>query len=118
MNSGNELMDYVQPFPMNGTGWHRCVYILFEHSSPVSFKLKSEGNNFSKRDFKCTDFVLAHQEQITPVGLSFFQTTWDLSVKKVFHDYLSNQFKCLHFIFNIFSKDFFFNSFLLIIIKK
>ena len=85
-------MEYVQPFPMRGTGWHRCVYLLFEHDSPVEFDLKrniSNENNFSKRDFKCSDFVLKHQKDITPVGLSFFQTTWDMSVKKVFHDYLS-----------------------------
>lgn len=76
---------------MQGTGWHRCVYLLCEHQDPIDFHLKSnqELNNFSKRNFKCSDFFLHYQDQLTPVGLSFFQTEWDISVKKVFHEYLS-----------------------------
>lgn len=96
MKTGTELMDYIQPFPMRGTGWHRCAYLLFEHEKPVDFKsIQKDGNNFTKRDFKCSDFMLAHQEHITPVGLSFFQSTWDLSVKNVFHNYLGNNLSIL-----------------------
>lgn len=74
---------------MRGTGWHRCAYVLFEHENPIDFKIDYSGvSKLNKRDFKVSDFYLNNQESITPVGLAFFQTEWDLSVKDLFHNYL------------------------------
>jgi hypothetical protein len=78
---------------MKGTGWHRCAFILYEHEEPVDY-----GNYFTQdkneheldlRKFKTIDFYLKHQEKITPVSYLFFQTQWDESVRKTFHDKLS-----------------------------
>jgi large subunit ribosomal protein L38 len=88
-----ELFSYLPPFPMKGTGWHRCAFILYEHEEPVDY-----GNYFIQdkneheldlRKFKTIDFYLKHQEKITPVSYLFFQTQWDESVRKTFHDKLS-----------------------------
>jgi large subunit ribosomal protein L38 len=71
---------------MKGSGWHRCVYVLFEHSQPVGQRFNQD-TKFQKRSFKTSEFYLQNQDNLTPVGLSFFQTEWDLSVKNVFHNY-------------------------------
>jgi len=74
---------------MRGSGWHRCAYVLFEHTKPLDFKLDNKnGSKFDARAFKTSQFYLNNQDAITPVGLAFFQTEWDLSVKNVFHNYL------------------------------
>jgi large subunit ribosomal protein L38 len=93
-NSGQNKIEYMQPFPMRNTGWHRCVYILFEHSKPIDFNILQENKNNSssslkERSFKAADFHLNYKNDITPVGLSFFQTEYDLSVKNFFHNVLS-----------------------------
>ena len=85
-SKGEELIEYVQPFPMNGTGWHRCAFILFEHSKPLKQDF-STGSQFEKRSFKTSSFYLQNQDNFTPVGLSFFQTEWDLSSREIFHNY-------------------------------
>jgi len=71
---------------MKGSGWHRCVYVLFEHDQPLVQNFNQE-TKFQKRSFKTSDFYLTNQDNLIPVGLSFFQTEWDLSSRKVFHDY-------------------------------
>lgn len=86
MTTGTELVDYMQPFPMRGSGWHRCVYLLLEHESPIQFDLeKSDGKFLKKRSFNVKSFLNKHKEAVVPVGLSFFQTEWDLSVRDFFH---------------------------------
>jgi large subunit ribosomal protein L38 len=72
---------------MKGAGWHRCAYVLFEHSQPLA-QTFSQGTKFQKRSFKTSDFYIQNQDNLTPVGLSFFQTEWDLSSRNVFHKYL------------------------------
>jgi large subunit ribosomal protein L38 len=77
---------------MRGTGWHRCVFLLFEHKNKIEFDLNNNNDSsslFSKRNFKTLTFYLNNQKELVPVGLSFFQTEWDLSVKNVFHNQLS-----------------------------
>ena len=89
LSTGDELIEYLQPFPMRGSGWHRCAYVLFEHEKPFDYKLDSKsGSKFQSRVFKTSQFYLDNQDVITPVGLAFFQTEWDLSVKNVFHNIL------------------------------
>lgn len=92
VKSGTELIEYLQPTPMRGTGWHRCAFVLFEHDSPIDFNLNELVVNdgaLSKRSFKVADFYKKYQDKLTPVGLSFYQTEWDLSVRAAFHNILS-----------------------------
>ena len=55
---------------MNGTGWHRCAYILFEHKQPLKVEFNKE-RTFQQRSFKTSDFFLRKQDTLTPVGLCF-----------------------------------------------
>ena len=82
---------------MRGSGWHRCAFVLFEHEEKIDFgaylsrALKTEGpagksdKQALLRDFKCSDFYLEFHERLMPIGLKFFQTEWDLSVREAFH---------------------------------
>ena len=87
-------MEYIQPFPMRGTGFHRCAFVLYEHKSKIEFDLnqKTSDSSFQKRCFSAKKFFNKHASSLTPVGLSFFQTQWDLSVRDVFHNNLSKDF--------------------------
>jgi large subunit ribosomal protein L38 len=31
IDKGETLCSYLPPFPANGTGWHRCVFLLYKH---------------------------------------------------------------------------------------
>ena len=76
---------------MNGTGWHRCAYILFEHKQPLKVEFNKE-RTFQQRSFKTSDFFLRNQDNLTPVGLCFYQTEWDLSARSIFHNYFSKKY--------------------------
>lgn len=97
---GQELVAYQQPLPMRGSGWHRCAFVLFEHEKNIEFGdylskalrmdgpvAKSGGDQQQRllRDFKCSDFYLQFADRLMPIGLKFFQTEWDLSVRQAFH---------------------------------
>ena len=90
-NSGQDKIEYMQPFPMRNTGWHRCVYVLFEHSKPIDFDIlkKNDSSSLAERSFKAAEFHSNYKNDLTPVGLAFFQTEYDLSVKNIFHNVLS-----------------------------
>ena len=98
-NSGEDMLDYMQPLPMKNTGWHRCAYVLFEHKEPIRFEFNQTNDDKSvlgKRSFKAAEFHSNHKNSLTPVGLCFFQSEWDLSVKNYFHNKLSNILKANH----------------------
>ena len=82
---------------MRGSGWHRCAFVLFEHEQKIDFSdylskslrmegpVAKDGNQNLLRDFKCSDFYLNFGDRLMPIGLKFFQTEWDLSVRQAFH---------------------------------
>ena len=93
---------------MRGTGWHRCVFILYEQNEPIDYNgyfkdnLKLQENeenkkfvNFDSRTFKTFDFYLKNQDKITPVSFLFFQTQWDSTVQDTFYNKLS-KFKFIY----------------------
>ncbi|KAK0134303.1 39S ribosomal protein L38, mitochondrial [Merluccius polli] len=46
------------------------------------------GHSLADRTFKTVDFYRKHQNTLTPAGLGFFQSQWDESVTKTFHNTL------------------------------
>ena len=77
---------------MRGTGWHRCAYVLFEHNDQIEFNINQEavdGSSFEPRVFNSKEFFSKFSQKLTPVGLSFFQTEWDLSVRNFFQKVMS-----------------------------
>jgi len=35
---GETLVDYIQPFPVRGTGAHRFVFVLFEQNKQIDYR--------------------------------------------------------------------------------
>jgi large subunit ribosomal protein L38 len=96
------MFNYLPPFPMKGTGWHRCAYILYEHEKQVDYNEffgQKQKHELDSRKFKTLDFYKKYQEEITPVSFLFFQSQWDASVRHTFHHVLSNFSFCFNFHF-------------------
>ncbi|CAH0392229.1 unnamed protein product [Bemisia tabaci] len=92
LSKGKEIFSYLRPFPPKGTGYQRLVFILYKQDKEIDFskhQKTSSSLNLDDRDFSTYDFYCEHQDSITPAGLSFFQSDWDRSVSKFFHDDLN-----------------------------
>jgi len=37
VSRGEKLLDYIQPFPVRGTGAHRFVFVLFEQNKVIDY---------------------------------------------------------------------------------
>ncbi|CAH1119559.1 unnamed protein product [Phaedon cochleariae] len=91
IDKGETIVEYLQPFPPKGTGYHRHIFILYKQEKKLDFSFfKREGQclTLSERTFHTYDFYKNLQEDITPAGLAFFQADWDSSLKKFYHDTL------------------------------
>uniref|UniRef100_T1GAU4 Uncharacterized protein n=1 Tax=Megaselia scalaris TaxID=36166 RepID=T1GAU4_MEGSC len=85
---GETIASYVQPFPAKGLGYQRVVFTLYKQNAKVdfsSFKL-ADGENGKERLFSTRNFYKQFQDEITPAGLSFFQSSWDKSLTKFYHN--------------------------------
>ncbi|XP_047464589.1 39S ribosomal protein L38, mitochondrial [Mugil cephalus] len=88
VQDGEELCQYMPPFPARGTGFHRYIYVLFQQEGRVNFEedvRPSPCHSLVDRTFKTVDFYRKHQDHLTPAGLAFFQSQWDESVSNTFH---------------------------------
>ncbi|XP_013782939.1 39S ribosomal protein L38, mitochondrial-like [Limulus polyphemus] len=91
LTTGNVVFHYLQPFPPRGTGYHRYVFILYKQEGKIDYSLKKQPfpcHSLKARTFKTFDFYKAHQDQLTPAGMAFFQSTWDQSLTDFFHNML------------------------------
>lgn len=89
-STGDVLVNYMQPIPPKGTGFHRHVFVLFEQSQKIDFSRwkKGECQYLDDRTFKINDFYRENQNHLVPKGLAFFQAQWDPSVRSVYHHLL------------------------------
>jgi len=37
ISRGEKLVDYIQPFPVRGTGAHRFIFVLFEQNKHIDY---------------------------------------------------------------------------------
>jgi large subunit ribosomal protein L38 len=91
LGKGQTLCDYLQPFPPKGIGYCRYVFVLYKQDKVLDFSKyqRSKGcTNLSERTFSSYDFYRNFQDFITPTGLAFFQSTWDQTLTKFFHQVL------------------------------
>ncbi|GCC39835.1 hypothetical protein chiPu_0023488, partial [Chiloscyllium punctatum] len=91
VSEGEDICHYFPPFPAKGTGYHRCIFILFKQDDVIDFKedfRPSPCLSLKMRTFKTCDFYKKHEDQLTPAGLAFFQCRWDESVTRTFHNLL------------------------------
>nr|DBA27858.1 TPA: hypothetical protein GDO54_008307 [Pyxicephalus adspersus] len=89
---GDEICHYFPPFPANGTGYHRHVFILFKQEERIDYTEEMRPNpchSLKMRTFRTLDFYRKYEDKITPGGLAFFQCKWEDSVTQVFHQLLN-----------------------------
>lgn len=101
VQAGEELCNYLPPFPARGTGFHRYIYVLFKQEGPINFQedvRPSPCHSLVDRTFKTLDFYRKHQDNMTPAGLAFFQCQWDESVTNTFHNTLNMREPVFEFI--------------------
>jgi hypothetical protein len=89
---GHEQYSYLPAFGIQGLGYHRYAFLLFRHASAVHLDSAVTGNVLHDRQFNPLDFVKTNADlQMTPVGLSWFQSTYDATCKRIFHETLQMQ---------------------------
>ena len=96
LSTGQVLCKYLQPFPPFGAGYQRYSFVLYKQESEIDFsgdKVVEEEQKYDleARSFKMLDFYSAHQDQMTPAGLAFFQSDYDTSLREFYHQRLDMQ---------------------------
>jgi len=86
-STGDVWMDYLQPIPARGSGYHRLVATLYHQTEPIENVEKVE-ETLSGRQFDSAQYLAANQAVLTPAAFCFSQVRWDASVKSVYHDHL------------------------------
>lgn len=91
--SYNEVCDYLPVHGIQGFGYSRYVFLVFQHDTQLSAsEAKIEDFSISSRKFDPSAFLAKHQSHnLLPVGLSWFQTTWDESSTRVFRDIMNQK---------------------------
>nr|CAB3263974.1 39S ribosomal protein L38, mitochondrial-like [Phallusia mammillata] len=90
--SGDVVVDYLQPLPMRGTGYHRMIFVLYKQKEKINYdKWQKDSPCLLLRDrwFQTKDFFDEFQSQLTPASIRFFQSKWDESVLETFHNKLN-----------------------------
>ncbi|XP_013136827.1 PREDICTED: uncharacterized protein LOC106101982 [Papilio polytes] len=90
---GDTIVEYLRPFPLKGTGYHRYVFVLYKQNEKISYNLKNvtSSSQLEDRTFVTRDWYQKYQDSITPSGLAFYQTDWDHTVKEFFHNILNRK---------------------------
>ncbi|KAH9404382.1 39S ribosomal protein L38, mitochondrial [Tyrophagus putrescentiae] len=84
---------YLPVYGIRGFGYHRYAFVLFRHNKAITGLEKVDDFDLTKRKFNGYQFMntFTNQDkdlQMKPVGLSWFQTTWNESCRDVFYNYL------------------------------
>ncbi|XP_034475012.1 39S ribosomal protein L38, mitochondrial [Drosophila innubila] len=92
IGEGEVLAEYLPPFPPKGVGYQRMVFVLYKQVSRLDLskhKLDAKDHiSLEKRTFSTLDFYRQHQDELTPAGLAFYQSNWDESLTKFYHNVL------------------------------
>jgi hypothetical protein len=102
-NSNNHcfLTSTVGNMSLNNVDLHLQTQVVFSfHFLRWSFFIDScvYSLQLEKRTFQTLDFYRERQDDITPAGLAFFQSDWDVSVTDFFHDTLSKYWETIQWI--------------------
>lgn len=91
LSGGQTICPYVQPFPAFGTGYQRFIFVLYKQNGKVDLSTYNQSKDtidLQSRTFQTVDFFEEQKSNLTPAGLSFFQSDWDSTLTKFFHDEL------------------------------
>lgn len=118
VEKGDTIVEYLRPFPLKGTGYHRYAFVLYKQDGQVNYDVKkgkyifywvsifhkSDMYNFivssfpvtssaplEDRTFVTREWYQKYQDNITPAGLAFYQTNWDSTVREFFHQVLETK---------------------------
>ncbi|CAH2242202.1 jg14997 [Pararge aegeria aegeria] len=93
IEKGDVIVDYLRPFPLKGTGYHRYAFVLYKQDKEISYDLPqiTTSSPLEDRTFSTRDWYKMYQDNITPIGLAFYQTDWDATVKDFFHKTLNQK---------------------------
>lgn len=89
----NQICEYLPVHGIRGFGYSRYVFLVFRHAKKLNLD-SFEINDFlpSTRKFDLPKFLDSHRESdIEPIGLSWFQSTWDESSNGIFHNYMKTK---------------------------
>jgi len=96
MAKADVLVPYLQPFPPFGTGYHRIVFTLYRRSEgPIDLgkyraPAADDGRvDLSARTFSTKAMLAEAKTSLTPAGLAFFQTDYESSLRRFFHQTLN-----------------------------
>lgn len=91
LKEGEELIEYMQPIAPYGIGYCRYIFVLYKQESRIDFSEYKRAKpcwNLEERNWRTLDFYRKHQDQLTPAGLAFFQSDWELSLKQFYYNTL------------------------------
>uniref|UniRef100_A0AC35U0I4 39S ribosomal protein L38, mitochondrial n=1 Tax=Rhabditophanes sp. KR3021 TaxID=114890 RepID=A0AC35U0I4_9BILA len=81
LSQGETVVEYLQPMPFKGTGFHRVVFLSFRHKEKIDFSaFRPLEGGIDARVFHMRQFYKVHEKDITPAAMSFCQMEWDESV--------------------------------------
>ncbi len=101
VDEGSAVLPYLPPVPPQGTGFHRYVFALYIHTTPLSTDpsplpgdpthSNQAGEGWlQQRTFSSATFLAAHQASgLKPWSFAFFQSQWDKSVSHTYKHTLS-----------------------------
>ncbi|XP_013422116.1 39S ribosomal protein L38, mitochondrial [Lingula anatina] len=92
VDKGESICDYLPPFPPNGTGYLRYVFILYKQDKLMDYSLEKRPQNcrsLKERTFSTFKFYQRHEDYMTPAAFLFFQCCYDSSVRDVYHHILN-----------------------------
>lgn len=88
-----QICDYLPAHGIRGFGYSRYVFLVFRHDEKLNLDDQiTKDFSPSSRQFDATKFLECHkQSNIIPIGLSWFQTSWDQSSNSIFREYLKTK---------------------------
>eukprot|EP00794_Sanderia_malayensis_P018626 gene18626-20504_t len=81
IEDGREL-SYIPPIPWKGSGFHRLCLAVFAHNEPVDVNKINESTD-NRLKFHTAEFIEKLEPNLRPVGLGWFQSSWDSSVSQI-----------------------------------
>ena len=94
ITGGSTVTPYLPPIPPKGTGFHRFVFALYTHDTPLSHTTPcslrptdpthmgvARDAWLHQRGFSSAEFMAVHEDcGLKPWSFAFFQCQWDHSV--------------------------------------
>ncbi|UXI23153.1 hypothetical protein NH340_JMT09096 [Sarcoptes scabiei] len=98
------IVRYLPIYSMRGFGYHRYVFVLFQHRNRLDNLKSIDDFDLFQRRFNALEFMadcskLNNQTPLVPIGLTWFQTTWSDYCKSIFHEVLGMRSPTYEYVF-------------------